>query len=322
MKTKHSFAIVALLAILFFAAKAEALTIAPARFEVTTDPGTEVGGTVTLLNDQTTPITFYTSYENFVAGDDNSGTPKFIGGDSGLATWIESPSTVTLAPGELRKVNFTIRVPQHATPGGYFGAIFWNTTPPSGSQVSIGAKVGMLVLLRVAGDIKESGGVTAFTRAGHGFLYTSLPVDFSYTFHNDGGDRVQPSGTLRIRNMGIIPAKHLDANESKGSVLPASSRNFALAWTKSSVTPLPGFFNAVRRQWSNFAFGFYTAHLSLSYGTKNMTTEATVRFFVFPWQLLIVILLALLLLWWIGRRGLTAYNRRIIARAQKLHTEA
>jgi hypothetical protein len=316
MKTKHSFVIVALLATLFFTAKAEALTIAPARFEVTTDPGTDVGGTVTLLNDQDAPITFYTSYENFVAGDDNSGTPKFIGGDTGLATWMESPAEISLAPGEVQKVDFTIHVPQDATPGGYFGAIFWNTVPPSGGQVSIGAKVGMLVLLSVSGDITEGGGITAFDRAGHGFFYTALPINFSYTFRNDGSDRVQPSGTLSIRDTVFLRAKQLDANSAKGNVLPASERSFALNWSKHSQSAPQGFFKAVGYEWRNFALGLYTAKLSLTYGPSALQTHQTLRFFVLPWQLLIVVIFGLGVLLGIGRRLLRSYNRRIIARAR------
>lgn len=307
-----------LVSVLLFgnAPRADALTISPARFEVTTDPGTEVGGTVTLLNDQQTPITFYTSYENFVAGDDNSGTPKFIGAEDGLATWMESPSEVTLAPGEVKKVNFTIRVPEDAAAGGYFGAIFWNTMPPSGGQVSIGAKVGMLVLLSVSGDVTESGGITSFTRAGHGFFYTALPINFSYTFRNDGGDRVQPAGTVRIRDTIFLRAKLLDANISKGNVLPASQRNFSLSWTKNTEEVPHGFFKSVGYEWRNFALGFYTASLSVTYGTEQLSSHRSVHFFVLPWQLLIVVIAALCIFWVIFKRLLHTYNRRIIARAR------
>ncbi len=147
-----------------------------------------------MINEQATPETFYASYENFSAQGE-TGAPAFSADKSGLDTWlVVTPMQVTIAPGQAIQIPYTITIPKDADPGGYFSAIFWSSAPPAtaNDQVSIGAKVGLLVLLRVNGAVTESAGITQFDRNGHGFFYASLPVNLRYKFRNSGGDRVQP----------------------------------------------------------------------------------------------------------------------------------
>ncbi|MDB5188675.1 MAG: hypothetical protein JWM92_273, partial [Candidatus Nomurabacteria bacterium] len=146
-----------------------ALTLSPARIEINGDAGTTVGGEFTLINEQGTTQTFYASYENFSAQGE-TGAPAFSAEQSGLDTWLGViPTQVTLTPGQVAKIPYTIAIPKGTEPGGYFAVIFWSNTPPSSesNQVSIGAKVGLLVLLRVNGTVTESAGITQFDRNGH-----------------------------------------------------------------------------------------------------------------------------------------------------------
>ncbi len=298
---------------------AYALTISPARIEISGDPGATVGGQFTLINEQATAETFYVSYENFSAQGE-TGTPAFSADKSDLDTWMTvTPSQVTIAPGQAVIVPYSIAIPKTAQPGGYFAAIFWSNNPPSNatSQVSIGAKVGLLILLSVNGNVTESAGINQFDRDGHGFFYTALPVAMQYTFRNNGGDRVQPVGTINIRDTFFISAAKLDANAAQGNILPGSTRLFTVQWLKQSE-PLPiyGFFNNVSYEWQNFAIGLYSAHLDLTYGTKHMHTAKTIWFMVLPWQLLVCIIAAIIIVWWGGKALLTRYNRHIIRQAQ------
>ncbi|MEO5646659.1 MAG: hypothetical protein ABIQ91_04240 [Candidatus Paceibacterota bacterium] len=296
-----------------------ALTISPARIEIAGDPGAVVGGEFTLINEQSTVQTYYVSYENFNAQGE-TGAPSFSADKTGLDTWLAvNPTQVTLDPGKAVKVPYAITIPANTQPGGFFAAIFWSTTPPNSgtTQLSIGAKVGVLILLRVNGEVTEKAGITQFDRNGHGFFYSALPVSLRYKFRNDGTDRVEPKGTITIRDTIFIPTAHLDANDAIGNVLPGSVRQFSVQWLKH-VAPesLQGFFTNVQYQWQNFAIGLYSAHLSLAYGTQGLHTSKTIWFFVFPWQLVLCIVVLVLIVWKGGKTLLRRYNRYIIQQAQ------
>lgn len=301
------------------APRAQALTVSPVRLELTADPGKTIGGTIELYNDEGAAKTFYSSFENFEALGE-TGTPHFTPGTTGLASWIQAPSQVTLKAKEDKKLDFSITVPKDADPGGHFAAIFWSQNQPSATgagQVAVSAKIGILVLLNVTGAVNEAAGLLEFKATGGQKFFSSLPVGFYYRFNNKGGDRVQPVGDVKITNTFGQTAATIDANPSKGNVLPNSVRRFEVSWVgKHPELTNSGFFGAVKYEWKNFAFGWYTAHLSLTYGTQGEATTASFSLFVIPWQLLSVVLVILLILMVLGRWGLKRYNQWVISKAR------
>ena len=82
---------------------ADALTVSPVRVEVEGDPGGIVQGELLLLNEQEETRTFYSSFSNFEASGD-TGTPNFIEGTDGLASWIQTSSQVTFNARENKKI--------------------------------------------------------------------------------------------------------------------------------------------------------------------------------------------------------------------------
>jgi hypothetical protein len=313
---------------------ASALTISPPRIEIAGDPGTVITGEIDLFNEENEAKVFYSSTANFEARGEG-GVPHFLPEREGLATWISVESRVPLEPQERRTVPFSINIPTGANPGGHFAAIFWSTAPPEvegGGQIAVGAKLGVLVLLRVTGDIEEAGGIVEFgTKPGQ--FFTALPVVFEYRFSNDGDDRLKPEGEIRVRNILGMTSAVIDANKGEGNVLPRSSRTIEAVWhsrgqnvddlTKQEELAIfdrgneeRGFFETAQAQWNNFAFGMYSAELSLTYGQEGKTSEATHRFFVLPWQLLSIIIIILALVGIIGRTGIRRYNRWIIKNAR------
>lgn len=299
---------------------AQALTVSPARMELeAVDPGTTVEKEFLLVNEQSAEETFYLSVQNFEAQGE-SGTPSFSEGKDGLASWVKTTNKVTIKPGERMKVPFTIAVPQNAEAGGHFAAIFLTTTPPSateGGQVAIGAKIGMLVLLTVSGDIKEEGGIRSFTIDGGSRFVSSLPVTFAYRFSNGGNDRVKPTGNLTIRNSIYWKTEEFDANPQAGNVLPKSTRKFTVVWgSEKALDPAAPFFDHVKYQWRNFALGLYFANLDLAYGTKGASSSSSLVLFVFPWQLVTILAVVLLVLGTVLRVAIRRYNKWIIKQAR------
>jgi hypothetical protein len=317
MKSIKNILVVPLLVACFFIGvqHASALTISPVKVEVAGDPGQTLRGELELLNEQPETKTFFSSFENFEPSGD-TGSPKFVGATDGLATWLGAQSSVVVATGETVKVPYTITIPADAEAGGYFAAIFWGEQDPTtevAGEVSIGGKLGVLILLRVNGDIVEEAGITEFTTTNDGFFYNGIPINFSYKFSNDGGDRVVPLGDITITNIFGGETAAISANRTEGSVLPGSARRFSATWGESvTATTSQGFFATAKSQLSDFHFGFYKAELSLVYGATNQTATDSIRIFIFPWQLLTLCLITLLL----AILALKRYNSWIISKSK------
>jgi hypothetical protein len=309
------YAILAFLIVSAFAPNdAFALTISPTKIEVAGDPGQTVIGEIELYNEQAEAKTFFTTFENFEPRGE-TGSPYFVGGGKGLATWLSTNESVTINPGERVTVPYSITIPADTSAGGYFAAIFFGNQPSgegSGSEVAVGGKVGSLVLLRVNGDVAEGGGLVEFS-AGDAFIYTAVPVPFNYRFNNTGGDRVIPRGEVAVKNTFGMETAVLPANENEGSVLPNSVRKFDVLWGEKDTVVPTGFLAVAKYQLSNFHFGLYSAEVSLTWGETSQRATEKIRFFILPWQLLVLSvggLVGLVLL-------LRLYNRMIIARAKR-----
>ncbi len=318
---------------LALAQSASALTISPVRLEVAADPGQTLTSELQLYNEESEMKVFYSSSANFESRGE-SGAPFFLPNNhEGLASWISIQPEVSLASGERQIVPFTITIPPGTTAGGYFAAIFWGTAEPTAGgsgQVSVGGKLGMLILLSVNGDFgSDQKSTLTLTLKEEASLLTSLPATFVYRFTNSGRQRVKPAGSLLVKNIFGKKMAEINANRFDGNVLPGSARKFDLVWQKrgqtletdnSELTPEDsplGFFSIAGRQWRNWAFGRYAAELELTFGPQNERLSAQTSFWIIPWQLLVLLGGGLLLVvasgWWIIRR----YNRWIISRAAR-----
>lgn len=297
---------------------AQALTISPARAELTGDPGETIQGTFTLTNPLDTDQTYYTSVENFEAQGE-TGTPNFTASKDGLPSWVKVVDKVTLKKGERVTVSYSVVIPTDADSGGHFGAIFLSTVPPSAGegQVSVGAKMGMLLFLKVTGEIKEVGGLSDFGLKNGKKMLTSLPVDFVYKFKNDGNDRVKPEGDLIIKNTFGMETSRIEINKTKGdNVLPASTRRFEVRYGDVDAPAISApFFDHVKFQKNNFALGLYKANLALTFGDKGKA-ESSLSFYIFPWQLLSVVFGAILVAVLLLIALVKHYNRWIIKQAR------
>lgn len=297
-----------------------ALTVSPAKIEITADPGQTVRGEIELFNEQEETKTFYASYENFESRGD-SGAPYFIGSKNGLATWVSTAPEVTLASGERIQVPYTISIPTNTKPGGYFAAIFFGSQPAQGTgggEVTIGGKIGVLVLLKVSGEVEESAGLVDFSTLNGQRFFSTLPVALEYGFNNTGGDRVVPRGEIKVKNTLQLTSATLLANENEGSVLPNSTRRFEVIWgAKQGEDERRGFFETAFMQVTDFHFGWYSAHAKLTWGESAQTASATYNFFIIPWQLLTIVLLLIGLTWFIFKIWVTRLKHRILAEAMR-----
>lgn len=314
---KHLLLIPFFVAFLFVdAASASALTLSPVKIEVTGNPGQTLNGELELMNEQSFTKTYFSSYENFEPSGD-TGSPRFVGAEDGLATWLHTEPSFIINGGQDIKIPYSITIPANAEPGGYFAAIFWGEDNPAAKQageVSIGGKLGVLILLRVAGDIPEAAGIQDYTTVNQQKFFSYLPISFTYRFKNDGGDRVVPLGDITVKNLLGSTVATVKANETEGSVLPNSMRKFAASWgTVVKDAPSKSFVEIVKAQAVDFHLGYYRATLVLTYGTTNKTAATSLWFLIIPWQLLLVILLVLAGLVVLVR----VYTNWVIARSKR-----
>jgi hypothetical protein len=305
---------------------AYAVSLTPVRFELEGNPGTVVSEEMVLTNETDSPETYYSSFANFEAQGE-SGSPSFVNPVEGLGTWMTTTSSVTLLPGQSQIVPFSVSVPSDAEPGGNFGAIFWSTTPSEVGEngaVTIGAKTGVLVLLSINGEVKEAGGILDFATKDSKKFHTSLPVNFTYRFRNDGGDRIKPNGDVLIRNLFGFLSARVPANQVEGNVLPNQTRKFEALWQSKNANlhsnikedEQVSFWKHVTNEWHHFAFGYYGATLSLEYGSALTAVSPTVHFWVFPWHLLLVVVVTLVVAIIVFRKLLRRYNRWIISQVE------
>lgn len=333
-----SIALAILVSLSFRAPQTSALTLIPPSFEDTATPGETISMTVKLFNETAESLELYSSTANFGAKDE-TGVPSFQPEIEkiGLASWITvTPGPFALQPGGRVEVPVEIKVPADAPPGGHFAGVLFSSQPPqpeaAGSVISVSAKLGMLVLLRVEGNINEAAAIAEFRTKDNKMTYTRPPVEFVVRVRNQGNVHVRPTGNVTIRNVLGGTTTAISVNPKLNAVLPSSIRRFNdekdVAWEKAldaagavkeiSSKGLGNFFQEVGREWKYFALGPYTASLSLTYGRANnklITAETT--FWVFPWHILlvslIVLILVILLLVWLIKR----YNRWIVAQAQQ-----
>lgn len=317
MSAKISFRIFACaVAVLFLyvltASVASAITLSPVKLELSGDPGETITGEIEVYNEQAEQKTFFLGSENFEpSGED--GSPKFVGGGSGLATWITTEPSITLGPNAKTLVQYRITIPEDSEPGGYFAAIFFGGQNPNvtqGGEVSVGGRLGTLILLRVRGDIKEEAGLTLFESADGSRFFSGLPISLVYRIANNGGDRIVPAGDIKVTNTFGMESISLPVNQRSGSILPNSARRFETVW-QTGASP-EGFFDTVQAQWSDIKFGWYTAHLRSVWGTQNEQVTGRYDFFIIPWQLLSVFSIILILFFVLLKR----YNKWVIQRAR------
>ena len=172
------------------------------RLELTANPGETIQSSIKLINETQSSEVLYTTTLNFEPKGDESGEPNFVPTKDGLAAWVRTDYSVTLGPKEQKVLPFTIQVPADTEPGGYFGALFTSTTPPkenTDGSVMLTERVGSLILLRVNGELADSGDILEFGTKNKSFWHTTLPITFYYRFQNSGLDRVRPLGDIIVK---------------------------------------------------------------------------------------------------------------------------
>ena len=323
---KFFFTTICILFGMVLAQTAQALTISPPKFELDGNPGSIIKQVIKLFNETEEAKVFYPSLQDFVARGE-AGEPGLVEkSEFGLSEWVKiDTGPIFLSGKERKEIGFVVEVPENAEPGGHYAAILFSTQPPEKMQgatpIAIAGKVGSLVLLKVGGEILESGKLVEFdTKDGKSF-FTHLPIDFYVRFENLGNVHLKPQGQIKITGLLDITSTPttLLVNEAGGNALPQSIRRYDVNWTKPGLKTITnGIFEELTHQWKGFAIGKFTAHLNLYYGTEGKQMAASETFWVFPWLLILVLAVGVTVLVLGLKVGIRKYNAWIIRKAKNI----
>lgn len=264
------------------AATTGSITIAPISFELYANPGESLTEKIRVRNDSGADNTYQILVEDFKAVgeegsvdlmDDQSNTTY------SLAKWVvPEPKNISVKNGAEKEISFTINVPKDAEPGGHYASVLAEMGA-SGAQVQSGAtvasKVGSLILLRVAGNVKENANIESFK--ANKYYYEKSPVSFELRVKDNGNNHINPTGTILITNLFGQKVAEIPLNGK--NVLPGAIRKMDTDWSFSKLLA-----------------NRYTATLVANYGQQNQTLSATTTFIVFPKPFAIALLIVVILI--------------------------
>ncbi len=314
----------------------KSLTISPPLMDLEVDPGQTIVEEFKVINETDEPIELSVSIERFRARGEE-GQPEFVSSEEEEAefyNWIEiDKEPFILLPQTRKIIPLIIRVPEKASPGGYYAAIFWSTAPPKIKEekiaVGVVGKVGALILLKITGEVKEEGRLLEFFLKERKRILNRLPVDFVVRFENTGNVHLKPEGEIEITDIFGKVITSLLINKRRANVLPESVRKFENKWetryrgakglileAKKKENFLENFIREFRNEKNNFAFGKFFAQLNLRYGKERKFVEATRDFWIIPWRIfsfsLVSLIIVLFFLTWCFKR----YNQWVITKYQ------
>jgi hypothetical protein len=293
--------------------------------EVSLTPGQKSATVIKLYNETQEKLELYTEVRAFTAkGETGQPDYEFSSEPVGFATWVQvQPGPITLDSGQRVEVPVTFDPPADAGPGGHYATVFFSTTPPESGQLRISSKVGTLILGKVAGAIEEKGAVSEFGLSSGKTVYTRPPIDFFVKFANAGNVHLRPTGTITISNIWGKEVDTVEVNASRGATLPNTTRKYEVTWEKKPVVESSGsflskFFREYGNEKNNFAFGKYTANVTLTIGAAGSGGSTSLSFWVVPWHILAVwiVILAVVVLLFIML--IKRYNKWILKKAQSI----
>lgn len=258
-------------------------TITPPIFELKANPGDHLSEVVSVFNNGGGDLSIATTIENLepmgekgqvrVSGESAEGLP-------GLKDWIKiKAGTFDLAKGATQNIIFDLLVPGNAEPGGHFAAVLFGTTGSSAGAASgsaVSQKIGTLVFLTVAGEVREDARIATFAPERRLYWHNQT-INYNTRIENLGNVYIRPRGFLVVND--IFGRKVSQVEIDGKNILPGAVRQIPLEFKARHL------------------FGPYTATLVLVYGNTNQNLNASTGFTIIPWlsTLIVIIVLALII---------------------------
>lgn len=138
------------------------ITLTPTAKEHEVDPGEQVNDKFQIYNTGQVEYEFQVYARPFsVVGESYKQDFSTVEPRSDAYEWVQFEKTqYRLQPGEHVDVNYTLRIPDNASPGGHYGILFSEIQPTKnqdGTAIAAKSRVGAVLRVRVSGDVERSG---------------------------------------------------------------------------------------------------------------------------------------------------------------------
>jgi hypothetical protein len=284
------------------------LTTSPLPINLKVTPGSSVTATLKLKNEGIKTENIKVSLMKFKA-DPINGATQLMDREQGdnYFDWVTfSENNFQLPVNEWKNVTATFNVPATAAFDYYYAVVFSRADQPAPAgdrQTVLTGALATLVLLEVdVPNAKREVQITDFSVDKNMFEF--LPATFTVKLKNTGNVHVVPKGNIFISRGDNKDVAILDVNETQGSILPDSPRNFQPQWSdgfpyyiqkqqdgKVVMDAKGNPMQELKWNWadaSKLRWGKYTAKLLMVYdnGQRDVPLEAEVSFWVVPWRLI------------------------------------
>lgn len=211
-----------------------AMVLSPTSKYYTSEPGETVKGQLKVINDGDSEFDFTVYARPFSISSNDYNTPNF---DDPVARadvfgWVTFDNVKYHAAARSSvAVNYEINIPQDAIPGGHYGVIFAEISAPSADKnnnsVRIVKRLGTKLYITVGGELQLAGRATG---SDIPFWQFEPPLAADVRVENTGNTHFDDTVRLTVRDsLGKI--KHQSLH--KYTILPGTSRNIPLEWSKS-----------------------------------------------------------------------------------------
>jgi hypothetical protein len=223
--------------------------------EQTLDPGEEVVEHLELRNLSQTAVTFaIKAADGYITAGGRFNMLPSDQDSVDAGTWVEGPETVRVDAGGSQIVEFTISVPENATPGDHAAGIAATvqSVGPSGSgtQVAIESRIGFPIMTRVTGELHPSLSIEPVSVDYRISWNPFQPgqVTAVYEVVNDGNVRIQAAPVVESQGktaetdpdappMELLPGERRQVTASVAGVWPSFFAPVQVRIDPTVVTP-------------------------------------------------------------------------------------
>ncbi|NMB84381.1 hypothetical protein GYA28_03785 [Candidatus Roizmanbacteria bacterium] len=261
------------------------LTVAPARQELSLNPGDETAAEISFFNRSDVPLTGIIKKADFIVQgkegavelieDPNQIFPKYT-----ASAWLTLPYDRASIPAN-DKVTFQakIKVPFDAKPGGRYVSVYFepnfgaeNTNNQKAAGSSVSPRLAALIYIKVSGNAFEKAILSRFFAPS---FFEYGPIKIQTEILNRGDYHVRPKGVITAMDTfgGVVDQVPL----KEFNVFPDASRSYV---------------NELGTKWM---FGRYKINIAASYGDRGQVLTSFIYVWVFPWKAALIIVLAIII---------------------------
>lgn len=252
------------------ASSSYSITMTPSSTQLSALPGGSANSSFSVINEGVTGYTMTISVAPYhVFGDNYSPEFNVLPGTTDASKWISlsAPATQNLAAGKVQSIHYSLNVPAHTAPGGYYAVIFAEAVPPSSSGVTALNRVGDILYITVEGPVVQRGSISP-VKLPYISLGNNLPL----------GLLIRDSGGLQfITNVNITATSLFGgavySAQLQRYVLPQTQRLVSVSWTH---LPL---------------FGIYKISRTATVVGKTQSLKPQWVLIIRPWLLVVLLLI-------------------------------